>query len=311
MTEDALELADLAAFVELAERRSIQGAARAAGASRATYQRRLERVRAALLPEHATAQLLRRAPGQRVGVLTPEGELLAARARVMLAYWDRWRVATRDALAGLGSALRVGTLPGSFDLIADILTALRREEPELAMQVIEYPDERLIEALRAGEVDLGFSTAEAARAPKGLTFRALGPLPWAVILPAGTGRKYAAKMRLAELDGVPLVVTRAGPARERLEREFAHYASGPLVLNAAFQVGSTPRVVEMVARGFGPAIVSRFRVAFLPAGVEVRPLVDGPAPLTAGVFTRTGTRPSPAARRLLAAAQARFADLAA
>ena len=81
MTDDGLELADLAAFVELAERRSIQGAARAAGASRATYHRRLERVRAALLPEHRGAQLLRRAPGQRLGVLTPEGEQLAARAR--------------------------------------------------------------------------------------------------------------------------------------------------------------------------------------------------------------------------------------
>lgn len=311
MPEEDLELADLVAFVELSEHRSIQGAARAAGGSRATYQRRLERVRQALLPEHAPAQLLRRAPGQRQGVLTPEGEILAARARVMLAYWARWRVATRDALAGLGSALRVGTLPGSFDLIADILAALRKSEPDLQMQVIEYPDERLLEALRAGEVDLGFSTAEAARTPKGLTFRTLGPLPWAVILPAASASRYGSKMRLADLDGVPLVVTRAGPARERLEREFAHYASGPLVLNAAFQVGSTPRVVEMVARGFGPAVVSRFRVAFLPAGVEVRPLVDGPAPLTAGVFTRTGTRPSAAARRLLSAAQTRFAELAA
>jgi DNA-binding transcriptional LysR family regulator len=118
-------------------------------------------------------------------------------------------------------------------------------------------------------------------------------------------------MRLEDLDGVPLVVTRAGPARARLEREFAHYAAGPLVLNAAFQVGSTPRVVEMVARGFGPAIVSRFRLAFLPEGVEVRPLVDGPAPLTAGVFTRAGTRLGWAAKKLLGAAQTRFAELAA
>ena len=55
MPEEDLELADLVAFVELSEHRSIQGAARAAGGSRATYQRRLERVSQALLPEHATA----------------------------------------------------------------------------------------------------------------------------------------------------------------------------------------------------------------------------------------------------------------
>lgn len=304
--DEELSLRDLEAFVALAQQRSIQAAARAEGHARATYQRRLARVRAAF----DAPELLRRAPGQRVGTLTAEGELLAARARVMLAYWDRWRVATRDALTALGSALRVGTLPGSFDLIADILAALRRDEPDLAMQVVEYPDERLLDALRGGEVDLGFSTAEAARTPKGLSFRALGPLPWAVILPAGTAGRYGARMRLKDLDGVPLVVTRAGPARERLEREFAEYASGPLVLDPAFQVGSMPRVVEMVARGFGPAVVSRFRLAFLPEGVEVRPLRDGPAPLTAGVYTRTGTRLGVAAKRLVEAAQERFALLA-
>jgi DNA-binding transcriptional LysR family regulator len=116
-------------------------------------------------------------------------------------------------------------------------------------------------------------------------------------------------VRLRDLDGVPLVVTRVGPARERLEREFAQYRTGPLVLNAAFEVGSTPRVVEMVARGFGPAVVSRFRLSFLPPGVEVRPLRDGPAPLMAGVFRRRDAHPTAVTTELVDRARRRFRAL--
>jgi DNA-binding transcriptional LysR family regulator len=130
-----------------------------------------------------------------------------------------------------------------------------------------------------------------------------------VIVPREWGDALPARVRLRDLDGVPLVVTRVGPARERLEREFAQYRTGPLVLNAAFEVGSTPRVVEMVARGFGPAVVSRFRLSFLPPGVEVRPLRDGPAPLMAGVFSRRDARPTPVTTELVERARRRFRAL--
>jgi DNA-binding transcriptional LysR family regulator len=106
------------------------------------------------------------------------------------------------------------------------------------------------------------------------------------------------------------VVARSGPARERIEQWFARHEP-PLVLDAAFEVGSTPRVVEMVARGFGPALVSRFRAAFLPAGVVARPLVDAPAPLVAGVFTRRDATPTPPMRELVDAARKRFRALSA
>jgi DNA-binding transcriptional LysR family regulator len=304
---EALTLQHLVDFVDVARHRSIQAASRATGRSRATYLRHLQQLQRAL----RAPPLIRRAAGQRTGALTEPGEQLLRRASVMLAHWERFVVETTDALSTLDATVRVGTLAGSFDLIADILADLRREAPQLPLSVIELPDDRLLAALTEGQVDLGFGTADAkAAVPRGLSFRTLGPLPWAVILPRAQARRFKAKMRLADLDGVPLVVLRSGPARERLEREFAQYAGRPLVLNAAFQVGSTPRVVDMVARGFGPAIVSRFRLAFLPKGVVVRPLTDGPAPLSAGVYLRRGARLGPAASHLLDRAATRFSDLA-
>ncbi len=298
-------LADLEAFLEVVERRSIQAAARATGRSRATYQRVLETLERA----YDAPELLQRAPGQRHGVLTPAGQELARRARVLLRSWSRWQASTRDALQRMRQSLRLGTLAGSFDLLADILVELRRAWPDLALQVAEYPDDRLLDAVDAGQVDLGFGTLDPLGVPPRLRFESLGPLPWAVIVPRSWGGTLPERVRLRDLDGVPLVVTRVGPARERLEREFAQYRTGPLVLNAAFEVGSTPRVVEMVARGFGPAVVSRFRLSFLPPDVEVRPLRDGPAPLMAGVFSRRDAHPTQVTAELVDRARRRFRTL--
>ncbi len=254
-------------------------------------------------------ELLQRARGQRQGVLTEAGEELARRARVQLRAWARWNALTREALQRTRRSLRVGTLAGSFDLLADILAELQEASPDLTLRVVEVPDDRLLDAVDSGQVDLGFGTLDPEGVPPRLQFESLGPLPWAVIVPARTAERWPARLRLSDLDGVPLVVTRVGPARDRLEREFAQYRTGPLVLDAAFEVASTPRVVEMVARGFGPAVVSRFRLSFLPDGVEVRPLRDGPAPLMAGVFSRRDATPPQISVELVARARRRFESL--
>lgn len=302
---EALSPADLVAFLEVAERRSIQAASRATGRSRATYMRVLNSLREAF----DAPELLQRARGQRQGVLTEAGQELARRARVQLRAWARFNASTREALQRSRRSLRVGTLAGSFDLLADILVEMREVSPEVALRVVEFPDDQLLDAVDGGRVDLGFGTLDPEGVPPRLQFESLGPLPWAVIVPAGWGEALPARVRLADLDGVPMVVTRVGPARERLERAFAQVRSGPLVLNAAFEVASTPRVVEMVARGFGPAVVSRFRLSFLPPGVEVRPLRDGPAPLMAGVFSRRDAAPPEMVTELVARARAAFRSL--
>ncbi|MEM7151235.1 MAG: LysR family transcriptional regulator [Myxococcota bacterium] len=295
-------LADLEAFLEVAKRRSIQAAARATGRSRATYMRVLAKLEQAF----DAPELLQRAPGQRQGVLTPAGQELARRARVQLRAWEQWNVNTRDALQQTRRSLRLGTLAGSFDLLADILVELREASSDLSVQVVEYPDDRLLDAVDAGHVDLGFGTLDPQGVPPRLSFESLGPLPWAVIVPRDFAGELPARVRLSDLDGVPLVVPRVGPARERLEREFAQYRTGPLVLNPAFEVASTPRVVEMVARGFGPAVVSRFRLSFLPQNVQVRDLRDGPAPLMAGVFRRRGVSGGEVVGELVERARRRF-----
>lgn len=295
----------LECFLELARFRSIQAAARDSGRSRATYLRALEDLR----DHFDTGPLLQRAPGQRRGVLTPQGQELERRVRLFLQYWDQWTVSTRDALSADARTVRVGALAGSIDLLADALEALRIQIPDVRIKLVESPDEQLMDAVAQGVVDLGFGT-RASEIPSRIRFDAFGDLPWAVILPRPDAKRFPARIRLRDLDGVPLVVTRAGTARRSLARVFAEHPSGPLAFVPSYEVGSSPRVVEMVARGFGPAVVSRFRLSFLPRDVVARPLVDGPKPLQAGVYVRKGATLSEPTRALVDRARASFDDWA-
>lgn len=294
--------AHLEAFLEIADRRSIQAAARATGKSRATYHRYLAELRTAL----DAPELFRRAPGQREGVLTAEGEALVQRARLLLKTWDQWVATTRDALAKDRRRLRVGAIAGSFDLITDLLIELRAEEPGLPLKVFEYTSAQLLDRVEAGEVDLGFGTLPSEGVPERLRFERLGLLELALIAPKSLGSSLPDPVSLEDLPRIPMVVPRSGAARESLDRQLADHPSGPLFLDAVCEVESAPRMVELVARGFGAAVVSRFRLAFLPKGVVVRTLAGGPPPLEGGVFTRRGVERGEIAERLISRARARF-----
>ncbi|MCA9551288.1 MAG: LysR family transcriptional regulator substrate-binding protein [Myxococcales bacterium] len=280
----------LEAFLEVAAAESIQAAAKKSGRSRATYHRQLAELRALL----GAPELLARAPGQRHTVLTPAGAALRDRAQALLSRWDRWEAETRDALGAAAHRVRVGALAGAFDLLADVVAELGGP-----YVLVEYPGDRLAAAVSQGAVDLGFGTRTPDAEARNLAFEPWGPLPWAVILPAAQAERFGERVSLAELHDVPMVVHRGGPARALLDQHFASHPAGPLTLVAACEVESTPRMVDMVARGFGPAVVSLFRLRFLPdEGVVARPLVDGPPALEAGVYSRRGAPLGAEARRL-------------
>ncbi len=229
--------------------------------------------------------------------------------RLLLRHWDRWLVATRDALLSSRRGIRVGVLVGAFDLLADVLEDMQQEDPERALHVVEYADDHLQEGVLEGEVDIGFGTLEPDGAARALECHTIGALPWVVIIPESLGDTLGARVRLADLEGRPMVVTRSGPARETIEQHFAEHEGRPLAFNPAFEVSSSPRVVEAVARGFGIAVVSRFRARFLQRGVVVRELVDGPEALVAGAFTRRGARIPAGAAELLTRARRHFKTL--
>ncbi len=298
--------AALQAYLDVVDAGSIQAAAKRSGRSRATYHRCLDELRHAL----GGRELLQRRPGQRQVVPTPVGKAFEPRARAILARWHQWQLDTQDALGVAAQSVRIGALSGAFDLLAAIVMELAEEHPPGTFRIIEYPADQLRAAVSSGAVDLGVGTAGAEGLEAGLAFDEIGPLPWSVIVPARQAQQFGDPVSLLELHEVPMVVHRRGPARTLLERCFEAHPEGPLSLVSTVEVQSTPRMVDMVAKGFGPAIVTRFRLQFLPEqGVLVRALTDGPAPLVAGIYTRRGLPLAPLAQTLWARTRSALLDV--
>ena len=298
---------DLETFLAVVEAGSVQGAARRHGISRTTIQRRLARLTAAL----EAPPLFEARPGRHTLVLSAAGAEVARHGRVLLEHWRRQAVALRDAVAR-PQRVRVGTLAGSFDLLADLVAGPREpgaDEVDVPLSVVELPEDRLLSALAAGEVDVAFGTRRA-ETPAELRFHRLGALGWAAIVPPAWACRLPQVLDARALADVPLVVLSAGPARARIDAWFRGARGGPVVPTYAFEAGSTPRLVEIVARGFGVGLVTRCRLAFLPEGVVARPLRPEPAPLVAGYYERAGAALPPSVRTLVGRARRRFLALA-
>jgi molybdate transport repressor ModE-like protein len=142
----------LRTFHQVCQTGSISGAARSLNISQPSVSAAI-----AQLETRLGARLFERT---RAGiVLTPEGEALAARARML----DHLlRDAQSDVAAagkGLGAPLRVGGTPGALvSLLPRALALMEAKHPHLTLNVLERPDRDLMTMLRDGDIDLAFVT---------------------------------------------------------------------------------------------------------------------------------------------------------
>ncbi len=131
----------------LAEHKHFGRAAAACGVTQSTLSASLKE-----LEDVLQAPLVDRT--QRQMVLTPLGEEVVARARGILDSAEDLVRATESSRAPLSGTLRLGVIPtiGPF-LLPRILPKLRRKYPKLKLYLTEDQTERLLDSLKAGQVD--------------------------------------------------------------------------------------------------------------------------------------------------------------
>lgn len=186
----------LRTFHQVCQTGSISGAARSLNISQPSVSAAI-----AQLETRLGARLFERT---RAGiVLTPEGEALAARARML----DHLlRDAQSDVAAagkGLGAPLRVGGTPGALvSLLPRALALMEAQHPHLTLNVLERPDRDLMTMLRDGDIDLAFVTTAIEAPPPDMDERTLARDPFALIvgrandsLPERFSLKDAARLR--------------------------------------------------------------------------------------------------------------------
>lgn len=248
-------LDELRHFLLVAEHGTFTEAARRAHLSQPALSAAIHR-----LEDHFGAKLLHRGPAG--AGLTAAGEALLPRARAALAAVEDGRRAVAEVMGLHAGEVRVGAgATACTYLLPPILAAFRAEHPRVRFLLREATTDQVLEALHAGELDLGVVTAD-------------GGEHWRddeLILVKAPGASF-------DPANTPFVTFGMGATTRALFD--AHFPNA----NVVMELGSIAAVKGNVRAGIGVALVSRSAVEHdlaigrlarvpHPATPIVRPLV--------------------------------------
>lgn len=243
------------AFVAVARLGSVQSAARRLHLAQPSVSARL-----AALERTWGTKLFRRHP--RGMALTPEGARLLPLAEAALEGLVRLDREAGVPVAG-GAELRVGAGDAlGREVVPGALARLLRSVPALLVRLVEGPSARLLESLRAGEIDLALVAAPAAEtAPAGIDAEPFLESAVDVLFPR-RGIDVGSTVEIGRLRDQRLVTLQPGSAfRRHLEEAFG---AARVPFHAAVEVGNLSLVRRFVAAGLGVAPVPS--IAFGEAG---------------------------------------------
>lgn len=284
-----MELRQLSHFVAVAKHRSFTQAARdvhIVQSSLSASVRQLERELGALLFDRTTRRV----------ELTPAGSALLPVAQRMLADARAAREEIAAVTGLLHGQVGVGTIQALtwVDLPA-ALARFRQTYPGVEISLTEAPVDEMIDALRAGELDLAYIARDQSRLPHGVQVVAIRQEELVVVTAADHPLAGRPEVRLTELESELFVAFQAGPGLQTVIERLCVDAG--LERRIALRVTQVDLLIELVSHGLG--------IAILPAPVAERTglaqvRIVAPRPRrTVALVTRAGSVGNPAARALL------------
>jgi len=254
-----LETVELRSFVLLAEQRHFGRAAEALFISQPALSKRLKR-----LEDKVGAPLLLRGPHE--VRLTEPGRLLLERARALLRDAEAALEASRLAGRGEAGLIRIGFGVASIArFLPDVLLRFRRSHPRVQLTLRDMSSPAQVEALRRGDIDLGF-----VRMPiVGRDLASMPVLRERLVTAVGSRAAGCDGKGLASLAAEPFVVC----SRAVSASYYDH------VLTLCRLAGFTPRIaaetndlfslLQLVRAGVGVALVPGTAAAMRVPGVRL------------------------------------------
>jgi LysR family hydrogen peroxide-inducible transcriptional activator len=288
-----MNLRDLRYLVALADERHFGRAAEKCFVSQPTLSAQVRK-----LEEYLGVPLVERQP--RKVALTPTGEKVVRRARVLLEEADaivEIAHGDRDPLAG---ALRLALIPtvGPY-LLPHVAGKLRRELPRLKLMLYEYQTEPLLERLRSGGIDVGILALPVPL--EGLEAAELYDEPFTLAVPASHPLADHERVKVDELRGETLLLLEDGHCL----RDQALEVCNRIRANESqdYRATSLETLRQMVAAGHGITLLPEL-AANTPVGtargLRVKPFAR-PAPWrTIGAVWRKSTTRAPAIDAIVA-----------
>jgi DNA-binding transcriptional LysR family regulator len=265
-----LDLRKLEIFYWVAELRSFSQAAEILSLRQPTVSAHVQE-----LEEASGGKLLYRIHG-RVS-LTPLGELVAARAKTLLAFKREMRAAVEQFHGTLRGELWVGgsNIPGEY-LLPVKLGAFAKKFPEVKPILRIRDSAGIVEDVLDGKVELGFVGSKGAD-PR-LAFKKLWDDEMVLAVPKGHPWSRKKFVQLADLRSESFISREDGSGTLDSFRQLLGKGRRSLdkVLNVSMELGSTEAVKEAIRAGCGISILSRISIRHeLAAGSLVEVTIRG------------------------------------
>jgi DNA-binding transcriptional LysR family regulator len=185
---------------------------------------------------------------------TEAGNLLVERARRVLAELDAAR-AELEELSGLRAGrVTIGAMQtvGAFDLSL-LLATFHERHPGVELAIREEASDTLAAMLRADQLDLAILSVTDRIERRGLGLEELASEELVAVLPRTHRLAHRRRLRFAELRDEDFIGFREGWAlRHLLEQAAAEAGFAP---HLAFESNEMPRILNLVARGLGVAVL--------------------------------------------------------
>ncbi|WPB57137.1 LysR family transcriptional regulator [Xylophilus sp. GOD-11R] len=286
-----MELRHLRYFVTVAEERNFTRAAERIGIGQPPLSQQIRDLEA----EVGAALFVRTRLGAQ---LTVAGQAFLPGALQSIDHAARATEAARQAAAGSTGTLRLGfTSSSTFNpVIHTLIREYRRRYPGVSVSIGEDSSVRLVERLQSGDLDA--AAIRPSPLDQGLDVLHLAREALVVALPAGHRLADRPSVALIDLAHDPFVLFSTAVGLSFLDTVLnACRAAGfePIRAQDAGQISS---IVNLVAAGFGVALVPASIEQVKVSGVAYRP-IEGTAPtVMLGLATRRGDA-SPALANLL------------
>ncbi|MGW0683809.1 LysR family transcriptional regulator [Streptomyces sp. NPDC002754] len=292
-----MELRQLEYFVAVAEERNFTRAAERVHISQSGVSAQIRQ-----LERELGAELFDRS--SRTVTLTVAGKAALEHARSTLAAAGTVGRAVAEVSELVRGRLAVGMVIGcTITPLFDALAAFHDAHPGVELSLLEDGSDRLVEGVRAGEVDLALIGA-AHTTPDGLDALTIVDERLVVAVPAGHPLAKQRRVALRDLMDHPIVCMPPGTGlRTVLDRACTAQGLHPTI---ALEASAADSIAALADRGLGVAVLSESMAAGHRERLNARTIDDVDAPaLLALVWKRAH---NPALRELLEHARRAFAS---
>lgn len=242
-----MNLRDLRYLVALADTRHFGKAAQRCHVSQPTLSAQLKK-----LEEYLGVELIERQP-RRVA-LTEMGEQLVARARRIVSDSDELLTLARSSRDPLSGTLKMALIPtlGPY-LLPLIAKTLRKQLPKLKLMLYEYQTEPLLQALRAGDIDMGILALPVHA--DGVESRKLFDEDFVIALPKDHRFADRSTLKLDDLSGESLLLLEDGHCLRDQALDICGRAD--LEEDQDYRATSLETLRQMVAAGMGITLLPK------------------------------------------------------